>query len=38
MLALAAASQPLRRSELADALVAATLAVAEPVTAGLSRC
>ena len=30
MLALAAASQPLRRAELADALAAATLAVAEP--------
>ena len=38
MLAFAAASRPLRRAELADALVAATLAVAEPVTAGLSRC
>ena len=38
MLALAAASQSLRRAELADALVAATLAVAEPVSAGLSRC
>jgi hypothetical protein len=30
MLALAAANQPLRRAGLADALAAATLAVAEP--------
>jgi hypothetical protein len=33
MLALAAAGQPLCRAELADALVAATLAVAEPAAA-----
>jgi hypothetical protein len=36
MLAFAAANQLLRRAELADALVAAALAVAEPASAGLS--
>ena len=36
MLALAAASESLRRAELADALAAAALAVAEPASAGLS--
>jgi uncharacterized membrane protein len=36
MLGLAAVSKSLRRAELADALVAAALAVAEPVSAGLS--
>jgi hypothetical protein len=34
MLALAAASQSLRRAELADALAAAALAIAEPASAG----
>jgi hypothetical protein len=32
MLAFAAADQPLRRAELTDALIAAALAIAEPVT------
>ncbi len=36
MVGFAAASQSLRRAELADALVAAALAVAEPAGAGLS--
>jgi hypothetical protein len=36
MVALAAANQSLRRAEVADALVAAALAVAEPASAGLS--
>ncbi len=38
MLAFAAASQSLRRAELADALVAAALAVAEPASARMCQC